>query len=272
MPRVLSVAIVPFELVTGFGRTLYQYREYLKQSVARDLRKAYKRSSLGYLWSMLNPLMMMLIITAVFSVILKIQVEYYSVFLFAALMPWQYFNQTVLGGLDSIRANRRIIEHVPIPKYVFILSLAFSNLANLFLALVPFCAVALFVGKSLTWSMMLLPVIVLPLMMLSVGAALLFATMNVFFDDTRHLTDVLLQAMYYLTPIMYGVEHLPASLAKWLQFNPMYHIIGLMRSAFYFGMVPGLESFMISFGAGLGVLLIGLAVFRSADSKFMYFL
>jgi ABC-type polysaccharide/polyol phosphate export permease len=89
MPRVLSVAIVPFELVTGFGRTLYQYREYLKQSVARDLRKAYKRSSLGYLWSMLNPLMMMLIITAVFSVILKIQVEYYSVFLFAALMPWQ---------------------------------------------------------------------------------------------------------------------------------------------------------------------------------------
>jgi ABC-type polysaccharide/polyol phosphate export permease len=272
MSSALSVAVVPFENVVEFGRTLYQYREYLKQSVARDLRKAYKRSTLGYLWSMLNPLLMMLIISSVFSVILRIQVEHYSVFLFAALMPWQYFNQTILGGLDSIRANRRIIEHLPIPKYIFILSLSFSNLANFLLALVPFIGVSLFVGKGLAWSMLALPLIILPLMMVSVGVALFFATMNVFFDDTRHLTVVLLQALYYLTPIMYGMEHLPSDLARWLQLNPMYHIIGLMRSALYFGSFPSSADLLVAYGLGVGVLMVGLAIFRSADSKFMYFL
>jgi ABC-type polysaccharide/polyol phosphate export permease len=267
-----SIVTTPIRVIAELVTTLFQYREYLKQSVARDLRKAYKRSLLGYLWSMLNPLFMMLILTIVFSKIMRVQVEHYSVFLFAGMLPWQYFSQTVVGGLDSVRANRRIIEHLPIPKYVFILTLAFSNLANFSLSLVPLLGVMLFVGKSFSLSMLALPFIVLPLMLISVGAALFFATMNVFFQDTRHLVGVFLQALYYLTPIIYGLQHVPPSLAKWMRFNPMCYVVELMRKAFYYGEVPSMASFSVAFGISLLILIIGLGVFRKAESRFMYFI
>lgn len=239
--------------------------------MARDLRKAYKRSSLGYVWSMLNPLLMMSIQAVVFTHIMRIKVEHYAVFLFVGILPWQYFSQTVTGGLDSIRANLKIIEHLPIPKYIFALSLAFSKLANLALALVPLFGVMLFLGRPIPATVWLMPFIIIPLMMISIGASLFFAALNVFFDDTRHLVQVGLQAAYYLTPIIYGEEHLPKFLAGWLQLNPMYHIIKMMRSTFYYGQLPDLYTTSVAYGSGLLVLLIGLWTFRKADKKFMYF-
>jgi len=261
----------PFELICDLFRTLFKYREYLRQSVARDLKKLYKRSALGYLWSMLNPLFMMIVLTIVFSKIMRIEVQHYSVFLFVALLPWQYFSQTVLGSIDSVRANMKIIEHLPIPKYIFALSLSFSNLANFFLAIIPLFAVMLFVGRSFSFSILALPIVLLPLMFVSIGSALFFATVNVFFDDTRHLLNVFLQALYYLTPILYGIEHLPPSLAGWLQLNPMYHVIYMMRTIFYYGELPSLYTLSIAYGSSFLVLLLGLWVFKKADNKFMYF-
>lgn len=269
---VAAVARAPFSLLLELGANVAKYREYLKQSVARDLRRAYKRSSLGYLWSMLNPLCMMLILTAVFSRIMRVQVEYYSVFLFAALLPWQYFQQTMIGGMGAIQSNRRILDHIPVPKYIFILSLACSNLANFALALVPFLAVTLFVGKGLTLSMLAFPIALIPLVLLSVGATLIFAVLNVFFDDIRHLVQVGLQALYYLTPIIYGKEHLPKTFAQWLELNPMYYIVELMRATMYYGELPSLRVTAIAYGMSIGVLILGLAILKRVDRKLIYFL
>ena len=268
----VAAVSAPFDLLTDLGSSTIKYREYLKQSVARDLRRAYKRSSLGYLWSMLNPLCMMLILTAVFSRIMRVEVQHYSVFLFAALLPWQYFQQTMLAGMGAIRSNKRILDHIPIPKYMFVLSLACSNLANFALALVPFLAVTLFVGKSLTLSMLALPLALIPLVLLTVGSTLIFAVLNVFFDDIRHLVQVGLQALYYLTPIIYGKEHLPASFVRWLELNPMYYVVELMRTTMYYGELPSLRIVAIAYGASISVLILGLATLRRADRKLIYFL
>ena len=262
----------PRAVVPDFFVNLIRYREYLKQSVARDLKRAYKRSALGYLWSMLNPLLMMIILTVVFSHLMRVQVEHYSVFLLTALLPWQYFQQTVLGSMDSIRANRKLLEQVPVPKYLFVLSLATSNLVNFLLSLVPLLLVTLVVGKSLSWSMLALPFILLPIFFFSFGVAIFTATLHVFFSDIRHLLQVGLQALYYLTPILYGRDHLPAGVARWLEWNPMYHLIELMRAAFYYNHLPSAESYGIALLLGLGALLLGLYTLRRVDEKLMYFL
>ena len=110
-----------------FFADIFQYHEYLRQAVARDLRKRYKRSYLGYLWSMLNPLLMIIILTLVFSNIMKNRVEDYSVFLFCGLLPWQFFSRTALGSLNAVKGNAKLISHLPIPKYLFTLTTAFST-------------------------------------------------------------------------------------------------------------------------------------------------
>ncbi len=254
-----------------FFSSLFRYREYLKQSVARDLRRRYKRSVLGYLWSMLNPLFMMIILTLVFSEIMRIQVENYSVFLFVALLPWQYFSQTIEGSLDSVRGNINIIDHVPIPKYIFALSVAFSNLANFLLALIPLVLLMIVLGRPLTLNILFFPLIFVPLFAFSCGIALICTAANVFFDDTRHLVSVLLQALYFLTPILYGREHLPPRLVEWLWYNPMFHIVEMMRGVFYYGVAIRLDVYMASLVVGAVVLGIGLWIFRRADAKFLYF-
>jgi ABC-type polysaccharide/polyol phosphate export permease len=251
---------------------LWRYREYLKQSVARDLRKKYKRSHLGYLWSMLNPLCMMIILTVVFSKLFRFQVEHYSVFLFSAILPWQYFSGSVTGSLNSVRANKKIIEHFPVPPYIFALSLAFSNLVNLALAIVPLLGVMLTVGKPISPTMLLLPVGIIPLIMVTLGTALCFSASNIFFDDTQHLVGILLQALYYLSPILYGREHLSQNMLTFFSLNPMFPIIEVIRSLIYVGQIPSVPLLAHAYLSGFLVLWFGLWAFRKASKRFMYFI
>jgi len=253
-----------------FFSMIYKYREYLKQSVARDLRKKYKRSSLGYLWSMLNPLFTMIILTLVFSKIMA-RIDSYSVFLFSAMLPWQYFNSTAQGSLGAIKGHMKIIEHLPIPKFLFALSIAFSNLVNLFLSIIPLIAVMLVVGRPIHWTVLLFPIALIPLFFMAMGMALMLSVANVFFDDTKHLTGVLFSALYYLCPILYGREHLPDKLLTWIILNPMFCICEFWRDLFYFGRLPDPSTYLINLVASFFVLVLGLWVFKKADDKVIFF-
>lgn len=254
-----------------FLLSAYEYREYLRQSVGRDLNKKYKRTSLGYVWSMLNPLFMMIVLTVVFSKIMS-RVEFYSVFLFCALLAWQYFSSTVNGTLDSVRSNLNIIEQVAVPKFIFALSSAASNVANLLLALIPLLAVMLVVGKPIPWTIVFFPVVLIPLLIVTMGFSLLFAVGNVFFEDTTHLTSVLTKAWYYLTPILYGREHLPEGLVGVIEWaNPIFFVVEHFRSVFYFGEIPPLIPYLYSLMIGLLLLELALQLFRRVEDKFIYF-
>jgi ABC-2 type transport system permease protein len=254
-----------------FFTTLYKYREYLKQSVARDLRKKYKRSVLGYLWSMLEPLFMITILTVVFANIMS-RVDAYSVFLFTALLPWRYFSSTALGSLDIIRGNMNIIQQVPIPKFIFSLSLSASNLVNLALSILPLFLVMFVVGRPIPWTAVAFPLIVIPLFFTSMGFALVFSVANVFFDDTKHLTGLALQALYYLTPILYGRDHLPQHLLGYLIYNPMFYICEFSRNVFYDGILPDPKLYLFCVAQSLVFLAFGLWIFKKTEQKFIYFL
>lgn len=259
-------------LYRDFFYHIYYYREYLKQSVARDLRKKYKRSVLGYLWSMLNPLLMMTILAVVFSKIMRAQIDNYAVFLFTAMIPWQYFDSTSLGCLGTIRSNARIIDQVAVPKYIFPLSIAFSNLANFFLALVPLFVVMLVLGRDVPITVLALPIVLLPLFLATMGVALVFSVANVFFEDTQHLATVMMRALFYLSPILYSRENLPEWLVKWVVLNPMFTTCEFMRDLFYFGTLPDINTYLINVAGSTLLLGFGLWVFKKADDKFLYFI
>lgn len=266
----LNPAPLSFELL-GFFKTIYNYREYLKQSVARDLRKRYKRSFLGYFWSMLNPLCMMIILTIVFSNLMRSNLEAYSVFLFAGQLPFTFFQSSVGSSLNSISSNMNLMKQVPVPKFIFPLAIVFSNLTDFVLTLVPLFLVMFVMGVPFKLSILFLPFVLLPLFCFTVGLSLFFATANVFFKDTQHLVEVLMKALYFLCPILYARDHLPESLTQWLVLNPLFIMIENMRSIFYSGTLPNIENYFITLIASLVILTFALVVFKKTENKFIYF-
>lgn len=260
-------------LLPDLVRNVVMYREYLIQSVLRDLRTKYKRSVLGYVWAMLHPLAMMAILAVVFSGMMRIPIEAYAVFLLCGMLPYNFFQSTVLMSLNSIRANAKLFGQVPVPKYLFVLSLTFSNLFNFVVALLPLLLLMLVFGRPLPVTALAFPVVVIPIVMVTVGIALILAASNVFFEDTLHLSQVALQALYFLTPVLYRREDLPANLAELLVvINPLFNQIEFIRAIFYHGSLPDPLAFALNGLVSLGTLLFGLWVFKASEDKFLYFI
>ena len=270
--QLLRIPVNSIELLSEFLADVFRYREYLKQSVARDLRRRYKRSVLGYMWSMLNPLMMMTILAVVFSSVMRQNIENYAVFLFCGMLPFNYFSATCLGCLGTIRANAKLIEQVPAPKYIFPLSTGFSGLVDFLLSLLPLLLVMFFCGAPLRSSVLVLPILILPLFCVTIGVSLIVAVSNVFFEDTQHLIDVVLRGLYFLCPILYSKELLPTWLQPWVVLNPMFGQIEFMREIFYYGTIPDFIPWCINSAACLVILIIGLAIFKRSEKKFVYFM
>lgn len=258
-------------LIFRFFHTILVYREYLKQSVARDLRKRYKRSVLGYVWSMLHPLLMMTILAIVFSNIMASNVKDYAVFLFSGMIAWKFFTATATESLNAVSNNVKLTNQVPVPKYLFVLTNAFSNLVDFLLTLAPLFLVMLVTGRGIPVTVLALPLVLIPLFCVSVALALLFATSNVFFRDTQHLSGVILQALYFLSPILYTRDRLPEWIIPYVTLNPMFPIIEMMHSIFYTGTLPDTGTYLLLTGVGLLLLLCSLWIFTRADRKFIYF-
>ena len=254
-----------------FFTQIYRYREYLKQSVLRDLRNKYKRSVLGYLWTVLHPLAMMTVLAVVFSQIMRIPVEDYAVFLFTGLIAWNYFHSTCLMSLHTIRANARLFGQIPVPKFIFVVSLALSNLTNLVFSLVPLVIIMLATGRPIGPAVLALPIVILPLLCIVMGVSLMLAASNVFFDDTLHLTEVGMQALYFLCPVLYQREHLPVWLVDWLALNPLFREIEFIRALFYSNLLPDPAAFGVTLCTSVLVLLVGLWTFHKVEDRFLYF-
>ena len=175
-------------------------------------------------------------------------------------------------ALGSIKNNARIFGQVAVPKYIFILSLTFSNLVNLCLALVPLLVIMLVAGRPIPWTIVALPIVLIPIFCVVVGIALTLATLNVFFDDTAHLTEVGLQGLYFLSPVLYERAMLPEDLVKYLVLNPLFCQVEFVRGLFYGGVLPDPESFFINLAGSMLILAFGLFVFRKSEDKFLYFI
>ncbi len=245
----------------------------LRSLVTKDFKLKYRRSMLGVLWSLLNPLLMMIVMAAVFSYMFRFQIEHFPVYLILGTIMFDFMNRGTTGAMSSIVESQALIKKVRIEKMVFPLEKVVFELVNFGLALIAALLVMLFfqVAPSLhaIWG---LPFILLMITIFSTGLSLLISALSVFFRDVMHLWSVLITAWTYATPLFYPYEMLEGWMQTIMQFNPMFHFITFFRDIMMWNTNPGLMECGICFGMAVVTFLVGLLVFRKTESKFILYI
>ena len=257
---------------------LWRYRELVRNLVLRDLKARYKNSVLGFVWSLLNPLLMMLVFTVVFTVMLPTNIDRFPVFILCGILPWNWFSGSVGGAIHTIVGNATLIKKVYFPREALPLSLILSNAVNFLLALTVLFPLMLAFHTPLTPWLLFLPLLIVIQAIFTLGVALILSTINVFFRDTAVIMEVVLQAWFFLTPVVYDMKVLPEHkliagydievrrLAYIL--NPMGSLIANYRDILYWGLPPGLDFLLRTAVTSLIVLFLGYLLFSHFAPQF----
>lgn len=214
-------------------RQVLAYREFFRNLVLRDLKVRYKRSVLGFLWVMLNPLLMMLVMYTVFSQLFRHTLVNYSAYIMSGLVLWNMFAQSTSVATQSFLGNSNLLKKIFLPKMIFPLSCVTSGLVNFCFSLIPLSIILFLSGTQLSPRAVFLPLCLIEILVFSSGIALFLATAVVFFHDAVYIYDVILLAGMYFSPIFYPVSIVPETVAKAMQFNPLYHYLIVFRGLLY---------------------------------------
>ena len=252
-------------------RSLFDYRDLILYLVARDLKVRYRRSTIGLLWTMLQPLLMMLVLNTVFSSIFRFNINNYAVYALAGILFWNFFQQSIVSSMNSLKGNAHILQKLPVPMAVFPVATVISGAVNLALALVPLLAILVVTGHPLEYSLLFLPVSILLAALFTLGAGLLLSPLAVFFSDVVELVTVLLTLTMYLTPIFYPMSIVPEQFRWAVRFNPVRSILEVFRDPIYFGKIPPLSHISISVVVALVALLIGSIMFRRSADRIPFY-
>jgi len=254
-------------------RALIRYRDLLVQLVRRDIVTRYKRSVLGILWTMLNPLGTMIILSIVFSRLFSSQGSY-PAYVITNLVAWNFFSQSTQFSLNSTLWGSSLFQKIYLPRTSFVLSTAGTGVVNLVLALVPLTLVFLVTRVPVHTSVVLLPLAVLLLAAFALGISLLLSTLVVFFPDVIEFYPVLLTAWMYLTPIMYPETLLASNpFGYWIMsLNPLYRELKLFRMLLFDGVIPTTHEWLIGIIVAFVTLALGWYVFTNKSKSFGYYL
>jgi ABC-type polysaccharide/polyol phosphate export permease len=259
--------------VLGAGAEIWAYRDLLLNLVKRDLAVRYKRSVLGFGWSFLSPLLMMLVFAIVFQVVKPLSVRSYPLFVLSALLPWYFLAGSLSGAVRSITGNAQLIDKVYFPREILPLSVVLSNLVNFLLSLAVFLPLALLLGARFSAWTLALPLVIGVQVLLVTGLALLLAALNVFYRDTEVVLDVGLTAWFFLTPIFYELELLPnqfLGIDVWrfvYTLNPMATLVTDYRYILLY-QYPVIRFTLVPFVLGVVFLAVGWYLFRRAAPAF----
>ena len=250
-------------------KELYHFRNLISELVKRDIKKKYRRSVLGYLWSMLNPLLMMLITAMVFSHLFRFDIPNYPLYLLTGQIIFTFYSEATNFAMGSILENGGLIKKVYVPKYLYTLSGILYNFIIFLISLIVLVVVAAVLGLRPSIYMLQAPVPLLLLLILSVGCGFILATLGVFFRDLEYLWSVALMLIMYTCAIFYPVEKLIKSGWAWiLKYNPLFCIIDLFRSA-VFGQPMNMGYLLYAFGFGIVTVIVGLIMFVKKQDEFI---
>jgi ABC-2 type transport system permease protein len=249
-------------------RSLWAYRELLRNLVVRDIKVRYKRSVLGFAWMLLNPLISMVVFSVIFRELFHMEREY-PLYVISALLFYNFFSLGSSQGLNSIVAASGLIRKVAVPKSIFPLASVLANLVNFGLSLIPLAAVMAFTGARVTPALLTLPLAVLAGLTFTYGLSLILATLNVFYRDVRWFYDSVLLILFYMTPVIYPAKVVPEQYRIVLVANPLAWLLELFRRPIYEGRSPSAADFGVGLGLGLGTLVLGWLVFHKYENRFI---
>lgn len=255
-------------------RFLYNFGKYkylLYQLIIRDIKTKYRKSILGVFWSFLEPLLTMTVLTIIFSTLFRhMGIENYPVYLLTGRLIFQFFSGGTSTAMRSLRGSVNIFKSVYVPKYIYPLSTILSNFVTFLLSLVVLFLVMLATNAPFTIYIVFTSLPILALLLFTIGAGLILATVNVFFRDLEHLYGVFLTLLMYATPIFYPPQIVPASFRFMQDYNPIYAVIICCRSVFMNGELYDVHQLLFAMVSAIITLIIGLALFYKYQDKFIY--
>lgn len=250
---------------------LLRYRDLVRALVVRDLKVRYRRSMIGFLWTMLQPLLTMLVLSMVFSAIFRFDVPNYPVYALAGIMFWNFFSQSVTTSMNSLKGNAHLLTKIPVPKAVFPLATVLAGVINLLFALVPLFAILLITGHPIRPAVLFVPVAILLVALFTLGAGLLLSPMAVFFYDTIEMISVVMTLLMYMTPIFYPMDIVPEKYLWVVRFNPIRSVLEVFRDPIYFGKIPPLSHLTVAVGVTVLALVIGIVAFRRSSDRIPFY-
>jgi len=250
-------------------RSLFRYRELVRNLVLKDLKLKYRDSVLGFIWSLANPLLLILVYSFVFNTILRDGPEKFAYFLMVGILPWNFFAQSLMMSTGSILDNGSLIRKVALPMEVFPVSTVLFNLAQFLFALAVFFPMAwLFFKVPLAWSWLgFFPIVALQIIF-TVGLSFIFSTVTVFYRDVRHFTEILLMLTFWLTPIIYDVQSAPATLKSVLYMNPFSYFVLAYQDALYRNVSSSFEHWLAIASFAVLSVVSGYVLFISCKARF----
>lgn len=251
---------------------LYRYRDLIRALIVRDLTVRYRRSAIGFLWTMLNPLLMMLVMEVVFSKLFRFTLQDYPVYVFSGILFWNFFSQSVISSMNSLKGHAALLQKLPVPKAVFPIATTLSGVVNLLFALVPLTLILLWTGHRMGAALAFLPMGIAIAATFTLGVGLVLSPLAVFFSDVVEMVTILLSMIMYLTPVFYPMSIIPPRFRPVVESNPLQIILQIFRAPIYYSKLPELTYVFRAIVAAGIALVLGTAIFRRSGDRIAYYL
>lgn len=253
-----------------YMQNFINYKDLLIELIKKDIKLKYRNSFLGILWSMINPLLLMIVLTIVFSAIFKNNIENFPVYVLTGRLIYGFFSEATSFAMDSIHANGQLIRKVYVPKYFFPLARLCSSFITSVLSLVPLVIVMVVTGMNFSWTNLMIVFPLTYVFLISLGVGLLLATITVFFRDVKHLYSVVLMLLMYMTPIFYPKEIIPSKYSMLIEINPLFEVVEMFRNVMMYDIVPSMTSHLICLAHASIYLLVGFFFFYKKQNRFIF--
>lgn len=251
---------------------IQRYRFLFEELVSRDFKAKYKRTVLGMAWSVLSPLLNLLVLVLVFTRILGRNTPHYTIYIFCGTLVMSYFRESTRGGMNSLMANRSIISKINIPKYLFLLSSNVSSLINFGLTLSVFFVMCFIDGIQFGWHFLMILFVIICLALFNIGVGLILSACFVFFRDTSYLYDIFLTLINYVSAVFYRIDSFSSNIQRLFLVNPLYCFIHYFRVVVIDGCIPSLQFHGLCLFYALLSLVVGLWFYKKFNHQFIYYM
>lgn len=255
-------------MIASHLKELYDYRNLIWQLAWSEFKLRYKNSMLGYFWSLLEPLLMLLVLYVVFSNLMKVQVEYYQLFLFIGIILWGFLSRATTIGMFSIVGKPSMVKKIYFPRDIFVISSCITALLMSIFESLVFVMFMIYFRVPISINIAYAFLIILSLFIISLGLSLALSALNVFYRDVQFIWQVLLQIGFYITPILYTIDVFPEYLQKFILLNPIARIIISARDTIIYSTPARMEDLLFMFLSSIILLFVGYIIFSRLEPGF----
>ena len=250
---------------------IHRYRFLFEELVKRDFKKKYKRTVLGMAWSVLSPLLTLLVMRLVFTHFFGRSMEHYTIYLFCGNLIYSWFNESTTQGMSSLMSNASIFTKVNVPKYMFLLSKNVQTLINFGLTLCVFVLFCVLDRVAFTWRFVCLLYPIVMLLLFNIGVGMILSALYVFFRDIQYLWSVFTLLLMYMSAIFYSIDTYPDLVRNLFLLNPVYLFIRYFRKIVLEAAIPSLWFHLLMLADTAIVVALGCLIYKKYNHRFLYY-